>query len=284
MSRQNIKLKAEELPSSYANESVIEFSKIKQHFTSSANTYKSNAQLQYDVGQCLIEGLLNASASQGKPFLNVLDLGCGPGLFSEPLQSVAGSLISLDLSAAMLSENQSTANSATSAKVQANSHALPFKDNSFDAIFSSLMIQWCDLEKVLQQVHNVLKEGATAYISTLVKGSLYELEYAWSQVDSDTHLHHYLSESDIVGAVNRNRWAHVVMEQSQNTYWFNTPRDLARELKNLGANYVERRNHKGLTPKSKWQAMESSYNEAFYDDKNNAVPATYQVVYLQLTK
>lgn len=279
MSQRHLK----DLPVTHDN---IAFSKIERSFGSSAKTYKRNAQLQYDVGSDLL-----ANIEQNADDNAILDLGCGPGLFTKELQNKAQVFVSLDLSHSMLVTNQHELPSTTetekhgySAKVQANSQALPFQANSFDVIFSSLMVQWCDLTQVLQQVHSALKSGGTAYISTLLKGSLNELEQAWSCVDSDVHIHSYLTTQQVNQSIGTLKWSHINVDQQQKTYWFDSAMALAKELKSLGANYVEHRKNKGLTSKSKWQAMEKAYASEFYDTERKAIPASYQVMYLKLTK
>ena len=267
---------------------AIPFNKIERNFGSSAKTYKSNAQLQYDVGADLLS-TLNPNLEDK---LSILDLGCGPGLFTKELQKKSHVFVSLDLSKSMLESNKhqleslknGDADTAYSAKIQANSHALPFQPNSFDIVFSSLMVQWCDLTQVLQQVHNSLKKGGTAYISTLVKGSLKELEQAWSSVDSDVHIHSYLTSKEVKRSISSLPWSRIEVSEKQKTYWFGSAMALAKELKSLGANHVEHRKNKGLTSKSKWQAMEKAYSEMFLDERYDAIPASYQVMYLRLTK
>lgn len=247
--------------------------KVEQHFAHSAKTYSQGAQLQNIVAKHLFDKLPLNTVNLA------LDLGCGPGLFTEYLQTKAESLISLDLSNEMLSQVSAEVN-----KVQANSHALPFLPNSFDLIFSSLMIQWCNLEQVLSQVYSVLKPGGTAYISTLIKGSLHELEQAWSEVDNDEHIHQYLSIDSLISSVNKGDWQSVEIEHKTQTLWFKEVKSLAKELKLLGANYVQGRKNKGLMTRSKWQKMEQAYLDKFYCEAQQAHPASYQVVLLELRK
>lgn len=247
--------------------------KVEQYFAHSASTYSRGAQLQNIVANHLFNKL-----PEGQVQL-ALDLGCGPGLFTERLKSGSNTLISLDLSSEMLKQAQSANN-----KVQANSHALPFQKDSFDLVFSSLMIQWCDFEQVLNQIHSVLKPGGSAFISTLIKGSLCELEQAWSMVDDDEHIHQYLSIEKVIASVNKGAWQSVEIEQHTETLWFDRVKSLAKELKLLGANYVQGRKNKGLMTKSTWQKMEQAYVDACYCEDKDAIPASYQVVLLELRK
>jgi ubiquinone/menaquinone biosynthesis C-methylase UbiE len=53
------------------------------------------------------------------------------------------------------------------ARVRADAYALPFGDASFDLVFSSLMLQWCDdLDAVFAEIARVLKPGGLLLFST----------------------------------------------------------------------------------------------------------------------
>ena len=251
----------------------ISSDQVARHFTAGAQTYSLGAQLQHAVANALLNKIPKDQKNVG------LDLGCGPGLFSQPLNKFASTVLSVDLSMAMLKKHPVQTN-----KIQGNSHQLPFKPNKLDWVFSSLMIQWCDFEQVTQQVYEGLKPGGKAYISTLVEGSLFELEQAWKAVDDDRHIHDYLSIETLVSKINRGQWQQVSIEQQQNVFWFDDVKGLAKELKMLGANYVKNRKNKGLMSKTKWQTMESEYRKRFFNTKRHAIPATYQVVLLELKK
>ena len=246
---------------------------VQKHFSHSADTYRKGAQLQRHVGRRLLENL------EPKQMGLCLDLGCGPGLYTYELGERFNSLISLDLSLSMLKENENPA-----AKIQADGHALPILSQSVDSVFSSLMIQWCDLDKVLAEVHRVLKPGGQAVISTLVSGTLFELKTAWSDVDEDCHVHQYLSQAEAEQAISQQDWHRQETKAERQTFWFDNARGLAKELKHLGANYVGQRHNKGLMTKRRWLRMESAYAERFLDKTTGQVPATYQVLYLNLIK
>lgn len=283
----------------------IEFQQVQKHFSDSAHTYKQGAQLQHKVGQTLLTKLIDSLplcfAKEGKGIVKKLlinqitdktnlfsisqhnlicvDLGCGPGLFTQQLSQRFNKVIALDLAKDMLQANMSAEN-----KVQANSHALPFLPASVDVFYSSLMVQWCDLNQVLHQVHNALKPNGRAVIATLVDGTLFELEQAWSNVNSDKHIHEYLTIEQITSMVATLPWSKVSLDKQTEQFWFSDAKMLAKELKCLGANFVQNRKNKGLMTKSTWQKMEAAYHCTFHNDQKQAIPATYQVMYLELKK
>jgi malonyl-CoA O-methyltransferase len=266
----------------------IAFQKIQKHFSESAQSYKQAAQLQERVGLTLLSKLMaslplvneTTYLSLDKQHnLTCVDLGCGPGLFTERLNEQFNTVVGLDLASDMLQVNTLAKN-----KVQANSHALPFLTQSVDVFYSSLMVQWCDLGQVLQQIHSALKPNGKAFVATLVDGSLFELEQAWSKVDSDKHIHEYLTPEQISLSLKNLPWSQVESSTTTELLWFANARMLAKELKSLGANFVQHRKHKGLITKNVWQQMEGAYQSEFYNQQHQGIPATYQVMYIELTK
>lgn len=256
----------------------IEFQQIQKYFSDSAKTYKTGAQLQHKVGESLLNNLL-LNTFENNNRLTCVDLGCGPGLFTQRLNKQFNKVIGLDLACDML-----RANTTTNLKVQANSHSLPFLPASIDVFYSSLMVQWCDLNQVLTEVHQCLKPNGKAFVATLVDGTLFELEYAWSRVDSDKHIHNYLTAEQLSYVVDTLPWSNVSLNKQTEKFWFSDAKMLAKELKCLGANFVQNRKNKGLITRSVWQQMEQAYQAEFYNDQKQAIPATYKIMYLELTK
>lgn len=246
---------------------------VAKSFAKGAASYRANAQLQQDVGQALLNKLPKTNLG------TCLDLGAGPGLFSQTLQSHADVFVTMDIANEMLNQQQ-----GNWAKVQGDSHQLPFLANSFNTVFSSLMIQWCDLPKVLNQVHEITATGGRFYFSTLVDGSLNELKQAWSQVDDDQHIHDYLSLEQLQNSLNSSLWQVTNVQQQTHSYYFDNVMALAKELKSLGANKVLNRKNKGLVTKAKWHNMEQAYAEQFADSTTGLLPASYQVVLVELQK
>lgn len=269
--------KVEVLPKSSKNLAKSDHltKQVAQHFNHSATTYHLGAQLQRDVALDLLNDFLDISKGNVKYSVG-LDLGSGPGLFTSTIQQLTTDLISVDLCGQMLKQN-----TAADILVQADSHHLPFLDNSFDLVYSSLMIQWCKMPMVLAEVFRVLKPGGKAVISTLVDGTLAELQQAWSKVDNDKHIHDYLSFEQVQQFCSSQPWSNCHLSEKKRTYYFSSAVELAKELKALGANLVKSRKNKGMITKSKWMKMEKAYQAATGSGK---LPATYQLVYLELTK
>lgn len=62
----------------------------------------------------------------------------------------------------------------------ADAESLPFPSDSFDVVFSNLMVQWCDDPRtVFAECRRVLRPGGRLVLSTLLEGTLTELKQAW---------------------------------------------------------------------------------------------------------
>lgn len=249
---------------------------IAKNFGSSAPTYVEHASLQRDLGNRLYSLIDKRQLADD---CIVLDLGCGPGLFTKQLQHNGSYLISADLALGMLQEHKSD-----HSKLNLDSHQLSFLDKSIDLVFSNLMIQWCDFAEVTSEILRVLKPGGEAVISTLLPGSLFELAQSWQSVDDDVHVHAYETLEDLNEIVQGQHWQAVELYQEDLVYWYDNAKQLARELKSLGANLVKGRQRKGLVTKAKWQQMEAAYQAQFCCQSSNKISATYKTLTIKLTK
>lgn len=97
---------------------------------------------------------------------SILDFGCGFGYFSmaseEPGTAITG--IDPDQDQVKIAQ-QILKNRKGRSFICAAGEALPFKDNSFDRILSfSVLEHVCDLDRVLQEAHRVLKPNGLFYI------------------------------------------------------------------------------------------------------------------------
>ncbi|OLP44412.1 class I SAM-dependent methyltransferase [Rhizobium oryziradicis] len=104
---------------------------------------------------------------------HVLDIGCGPGWFWSSARDKLPKTLDLtlcDLSEGMVKEAQARCeplNFGAFKCQQADASALPFEDQSFDAIIAMHMLYHVpDLEKAIADMHRLLKPGGFLAVTT----------------------------------------------------------------------------------------------------------------------
>jgi len=128
---------------------------------------KQSAEMGSAVTEAIVE------AAQIVPGLRALDIACGSG---EPSISIAtllkgtGQVVGVDMAAAPLEVARERARKRGLDNVefvQADVHALPFADESFDRVTSRLGVMFfSDVAKALAEMHRVLKPGGRVALLT----------------------------------------------------------------------------------------------------------------------
>ncbi|WP_413284134.1 malonyl-ACP O-methyltransferase BioC [Vibrio sp. MA40-2] len=243
---------------------------IAQAFSKAASNYDQHAQFQRQVGRDLL-----AQLPLDLKGLTVLDIGCGTGYFCQCLAERGAQVVALDLSLSMLKQTQIRCQSQTVQYCQADAEALPFVDQQFDMVFSSLALQWCDnLAVPLNELQRVTKPGGKVVFSTLMAGSLIELQQAWSKIDSHQHVNVFLNKNQIKIALAQSGSQNHHLNCYPVQLWYSSAFNLMRDLKGIGATHVSDR-AVGLTKRHTLLRVEKEYQR--FTNNNNLLPATYQV-------
>jgi len=249
---------------------------MRRAFERAAATYDAAAELQYEIGNRLIERM---DFIRIKP-RRILDLGAGTGMFSAALMKRyrKADVIALDIAPSMLARAQARGSwLRRPACVCADGEVLPFADDSFEFIFSNLMLQWCiDLEPVFSELRRVLAPGGLLMFTTFGPDTLRELRASWEAVDGYTHVNRFIDLHDIGDSLVRTRWAEPVMDSERITVTYRELPRLLADLKQIGAHNVTHGRARGLTGKRHWQRFAVAY-ENFRQD--GVLPASYEVVY-----
>ena len=245
-------------------------------FERAALTYDEAAALQREIGQRLIERL---QLIRLQP-VAILDLGAGTGTFSKALlqRYRKADVIALDVALNMLRHTQRRGSWFRKPRcVCSDAERLPFADDSFDFIFSNLMLQWCmDLDSVFTELRRVLAPGGLLMFTTLGPDTLKELRASWEAVDGYTHVNSFIDMHDVGDALVNTHWAEPVMDTERITVTYREVRTLMQDLKHLGAHNVTAGRPRGLTGKHRWQQVAGAYEQFRVD---GVLPASYEVVY-----
>lgn len=252
--------------------------KVAQSFSRAASTYDSVAQLQRDIGAQLFSQLPDGLPTQS----TVLDLGSGTGFFTRRLAAKypESQIVGLDIAEGML--HYAAMQQDGISWLCSDAELLPLADNSFDIIFSSLAIQWCNnLPQLMAELARVLKPGGQLHIATLGPQTLHELKSAWQQVDNYVHVNRFQSQQALVAATHSSQLVLDDVQQENRTLYYDRLNELTRELKALGAHNINSGKPEGLTGRSRLLAFKNAY-ETFRGAQG--LPATYDVIYLSASK
>ncbi|MDP2562490.1 malonyl-ACP O-methyltransferase BioC [Psychrobium sp. 1_MG-2023] len=253
---------------------VIDKALISQSFGDCAASYDSGAALQRDVGQQLLHLL-------PKKCPTLLDLGTGPGFFTQALSKRSEQLLGVDIAPQMLSFARERNKSLNVNWVAGDAENLPLVGQCIDNIFSSLMLQWVhQLSEALNEAYRVLKPGGSIYFTTLLEGTLGELVHAWSQVDNNQHVNEFLSLTSLERAIAATPFSTIRVEVKSQQVYYKSVIALMKDLKAIGANQTAQK-PSGLMGRGALKTLTSAY-EVYRVEQG--LPATYQVAYCVLEK
>ncbi|MBD3366019.1 methyltransferase domain-containing protein [candidate division WWE3 bacterium] len=113
----------------------------------------------------------------------ILDIGCGDGYMLNKLSFICKNcnLVGMDLPN-MLEETAIEKDAIE--LIPADCHELPFENNSFDLVISSLMFHWVvDLSTIAKEMFRILKPGGT-FVTSSINPNTFHVGY-WENLDTD---------------------------------------------------------------------------------------------------
>jgi malonyl-CoA O-methyltransferase len=250
---------------------------VAQSFSAASRSYDKAAMLQRDIRASLFERLDELALAP----TTVLDLGSGTGEGTRELRRRfrKATVVATDIALGML--QQSARHQPLWRKfgrVTGNAYALPFRNHSFDVVFSNLMFQWCDdIGAALDEVARVLRPGGRLLFSTFGPDTLHELRLAWAAADPEAnHVNRFLDMHDVGSAMTRAGLHESVLDVDRIVRRYVNARDLMLELKAIGAHNLTAGRPRGLTGPKRFQSMLAAYEMLRRDGE---LPATYEVIY-----
>lgn len=231
-------------------------------FGRAAAHYEQHATLQRLSADALLAQLPE------RPFLQVLDAGCGPGRLSRYWRELGSQVTALDLSARMLDEarRQDVAHHYLAGDIE----SLPLASATFDLAWSNLAVQWCDsLHQALSELYRVVRPGGCVAFTTLVQDSLPELHQAWRAVDERAHGNRFLSCEALCEAMRDWQGHHQSISL---TLEFNDALSAMRSLKGIGATHLHEGRESRVLTRSQLQQLQLAWPQ-----RQGKYPLTYHL-------
>ncbi len=254
---------------------VLNKQKIRQSFSQAAESYDQMARLQKQVALALLNWCGLPDADQ-----TVLDVGCGTGFLTEKIADnvAVGQLVAVDIALPMLYKTFKRCGLNDCYRVCADAENLPFSDASFDAVYSSLALQWCQsLSNALKGFKQILKPGGALFFSTFGPGSLIELKTAWSRVDNKPHVNEFDSVDEIRLALQAAGFKQIEIIRRLYPMHYADVWALMRELKAIGARHVAREPRQPLVTRRQMEQMIQAYPK----QKNGSIVASNEILFVR---
>jgi len=248
---------------------------VRRDFARATASYDRHADLQRRVAA----GVAERAAARGAAGETFLDVGCGTGLLGEALAGYGihpPRLVALDLAHPMTCAGRRPGHPA----VTADAEHLPFAAGSFDVVVSSLTLQWVnDLPAALGEMARVLRPGGLLVASTLLQGTLQELDTALRRTDGTSAVSPFLPREAAEAALAASGLAEADCEPETHVDRLPDPMAVLRDLKGLGAVNKAPDRRRGLQGRGWLTALCRHYREAA-GVAEGPVPATWEVAYL----
>ena len=246
----------------------IDKSQVSAAFDRAATAYDAMATFQHQVCDRLATTLPDLKPQR------ILDGGCGTGYGASLLRQrwPDALVVGCDLAPAMIRQ----ARVRGIAPVCGDLERLPFADASFDLVWSSLALQWCQPALAYAELQRVLAPGGQLVFSTLGPGTLHELESAFSPIDTHRRVLPFAAPSQVEAALGAAGFERFKLTCEPWVTRHTDFKTLLATIRGIGANQIGGNRRQGMMGKTAWQAAHARYDAL--RDADGLLPATYAVV------
>ena len=250
---------------------------VRKFFNRAAKSYDNNAILHEEVLKRMLQRL---QYIRHQPE-TILDFGCATGKGVRGLQKVypRARVIACDMAYEMLLRARANYRLLSKRRlVTADLERLPFAEQAFDLVFSSLTLQWSnDLGATLKEFARISRPGTLLLFASFGPGTLRELAASWQALDSYPHVHRFVDMHDVGDAMVAAGFAQPVVDAEIIRMEYQEFRPLLDDLRNIGASNAEIGRRRGLMTPGQLRRLEAGYRE--YGFENEKFFASYEVVY-----
>lgn len=253
-------------------------------FNRAAISYEKYSGIQDQISQDLLVKLGHANINPK----NILDLGCGTGKNGLHLQDKfkETTLVNFDLSENMLEEARKKPISSSvvvsnekpsNLYVCGDMENLPFKDSSFDLVWSSSAIQWSNnLSIVFKHIKRILKRNGLFIFSTFGPGTLKELRMINEVLSDHPKTNHFLDIDNIRDFAIYEGLGYPLLEKKSYRLDYKNVECILADIRGVGATNGNSTRAKGLRGKEFLDTMNQHYKKYKIGE---LYPASYEVIY-----
>jgi len=268
--------------------------KSSQNFSRYSKNYHKLAKIQHLVARKLIE-FANPFLKRFLPTvksINLVDLGSGTGFVKQEFfnifyNNIVANFYEVDLSLEMLKNNVNYKfSSDLSTKINADIKKLPFKNNSFDIIFSSFALQWIEKDEVIfgnfaKMLRNYkdFQENGLLIIALPTAGSLQELKLANIASDCGFEFLQFPIFQDLLIELDNAGFEVLFSYNEIIKQNFSSGVEALKSIKNIGANYA---NSGNVINKNKIKKFDQFLFNYYVDNNSQslAINISWNIAYI----
>uniref|UniRef100_A0A8C9RP43 Arginine-hydroxylase NDUFAF5, mitochondrial n=2 Tax=Scleropages formosus TaxID=113540 RepID=A0A8C9RP43_SCLFO len=248
-----------------------------------AAALRDRQQFEYlrdEVGSRVADRVYDVS----RTFPLALDVGCGRSHIAEHLnKDFVERLFLTDISEDSLKLKKES--EIPTRCVLADEEFLPFRENTFDLVMSSLSLHWInDLPGALRQIHYVLKPDGV-FIGAMVGGeTLYELRCSLQLAELEReggfapHVSPYTAITDLGNLLGQAGFNMLTVDVDDIQVHYPGIFELMSDLQGMGESNCAW-NRKSMLHRDTMLAAAAIYKE-MYGAKDGSVPATFEIFYM----
>ncbi|XP_076851317.1 arginine-hydroxylase NDUFAF5, mitochondrial isoform X2 [Brachyhypopomus gauderio] len=219
-----------------------------------------------------------------RTFPLALDVGCGKSHVAEHLsKDIVECLFLTDVSRGLLMQKKEC--EMPTKCVMADEEFLPFRENTFDLVVSSLSMHWInDLPAALRQIHRVLKPDGV-FIGAMVGGeTLYELRCSLQLAELEReggfspHVSPYTAATDMGNLLAQAGFSMLTVDVDEVQIHYPGMFEVMHDLQGMGESNCAW-NRKSLLHRDTILAAAAIYREMYGND-DGSVPATFEILHM----
>lgn len=258
--------------------SSVEKSRLKSDFNRAAGGYDRHARLQKNVAH----NLFTMALERWPRDINVLDTGAGTGFFSRfsSLNRTGFKIIALDIARRMC---ELAAREPATQAVNADMEALPFKNETIDAVFSSLALQWVGSPvQALQESLRVLKPSGEVMMATILDGTLSELSESFAAIGESDRVGKFADEKILQTHFEAAGFANIEITRQPLLLHYPDALTLLRSIKQIGAASKYEDRNRGLLKRASIERLDTAYRAKFQEE--GWLAASWNIAYISARK
>lgn len=254
---------------------TIARARLIENFGRNAADYDARANFQHTQTARVVDAAHMLVSAQA----NILDVGCGTGQFAE---MSAATQPNWQITGVDIAEGMCKVARARCTTIQADAEALPLADASYDAVVSSLCLQWvAQLDTGMREIGRVLKPGGLAVLATLAQGTLSELHQAADVAALPLGLLAMRDVEEYKTAARKIGLEITMATSSCEIRHYATLRVLIDSMRDIGAGNNFVRSTQGMMGAKRWRAMAEAYELLRMPE---GLPATWNHLFMILRK